>query len=351
LERQFDDLPEREKSMVILERDFLLNQKIYKFLAEKKMESSIVQAATISFHRIIEKGTVPKDPVSPNKKFLSIVAGFLMVMMSILFIYIRTNFASRTQTRNDVEKQSAIPVIGIVPKLRSQKNGALKPLGIIATELMTKKIISKHQILTVISGSKKEGKTYISEHLSRAFSALDWNVLLIDYNFYNRSLTAQFDALGSTGLLTDFRNPEGLNSAIQQISDNLSFLPSGSFSEDDEQLINPQDLTLAIDRLKDQYDLIIIDTPATTITNDAIMLIKHADCVLHILRCGKTHTHMIHQADLMAQDYKLSNMNLLINATPKAFNFNGSLTGSRYHYHQNSGLWATLKRYFDIYIR
>ena len=351
LSNQFEDLPEREKKLVILEREFQLNQKIYNFLSEKRIESSIVQAATISFHRVIQRGTVPSKPVSPNKKFLSIIAGFLVVMISFLLIYLKINFASRTQSREEVEKQSAIPVIGIIPKVKKSANYVLNYFSVLVTELLAKEKIKRHQVLTFTSASRKEGKTFVAQHTARVFAGLGWRTLLVDYNFHNKSLTTLMDEDGVDGLLSHYTDEDLLKQSIKRVDHNLYFLPCGEMNSVDGALLNPEVMAQAVSRLKSDYDVVVVDTPANTITNEAVMLLKQSDCVVQILRSGKTHTHMISQADLLADTYQLNNIHLLVNFTSRAYNYNGLLTGSRFTYGQEAGILPAIKRYIDIYLR
>ncbi len=351
MERQFDDLPEREKKLLILERDFLLNQKIYNFLSEKRVESSIAQAATIAFHRIIEYGSVADKPVSPNKSFLAIVAGFLVVLVSILLIYIKSNFASRTQSRTEVEKQSAIPVLGIVPKMRKGSDQNLRPFNVLITEMLAREKLGKHQILSVTSASRKEGKSFVSQHLAQGFANLGWNTLLVDYNPHHPSLSQLYGVENEPGLLLAYANTQTIQSAVVELEEHLSLLPYGNAKDTANVYYNPEELALAIAQLKSDYDIIIVDTPANTITNEAVMLIQESDYALQVIRSGKTHTHMVQQADQLAHTYDLENINLLINYTPKAFNYNGMLTGSRYSYSNDKGFASAARRYINTYLR
>lgn len=351
LSGQFEDLPEREKKLVILERDFQLNQKIYNFLSEKRIESSIVQAATISFHRIIQRGSVPTKPVSPNKKFLSIIAGFLVVMVSFLFIYLKTNFASRTESREEVEKQSAIPVIGIIPKMKRNANDILTYFGVLVTELLAKDKIKRQQILTFTSSSRKEGKTFVAQHTAHVFAGLGWRTLLVDYNIHNKALSNLMDNDAVDGLLSHYTDADKLKTCVKEVAKNLCFLPCGEMNSVDGAFLNPEVLADAVVNMKKDYDVIVVDTPANTITNEAVMLFKQSDCVVQILRSGRTHTHMISQADLLADTYQLDNLNLLVNFTSRAYNYSGLLTGSRFTYGQEAGILPAIRRYIDIYLR
>ena len=65
-ETVFEVIPEKERMLKILNREFKIYQQSYIFLNEKRIEAEIAQAAKISFHRIITYAQTPKEPISPN---------------------------------------------------------------------------------------------------------------------------------------------------------------------------------------------------------------------------------------------------------------------------------------------
>ena len=58
--RKLDDLPTREKKLVMLEREFKHYQDLFNFLKKKQMEAGIAKLAQLNFHRIINEAT-PAD--------------------------------------------------------------------------------------------------------------------------------------------------------------------------------------------------------------------------------------------------------------------------------------------------
>jgi len=59
-------LPQSEREFVNLKRRYIVNEKIYSYLLEKKVEASIAKAATVSNNRIIDEAFLPSVPVKPN---------------------------------------------------------------------------------------------------------------------------------------------------------------------------------------------------------------------------------------------------------------------------------------------
>ncbi|MFM8742638.1 MAG: GumC family protein, partial [Cytophagales bacterium] len=85
-EKVFIGIPEKEKVLTILNREFEIYQRSYNFLNEKKIEAEIAQAAKIAFHRVISPAEPSSVPVSPNRPIIIIVSSILAMIGSILFI-------------------------------------------------------------------------------------------------------------------------------------------------------------------------------------------------------------------------------------------------------------------------
>ena len=183
----FEGLPTKEKQMLILERDFLFNQKTYNFLSQKRMESAIAQAAQIAFHRIIQRASTPISPVFPKKKFLIIVATFVGLLGGLAFVYIRAFLGGAVQNRQELEKASKTPICGIIKQANKSDNN-IDDFDMLATNLQLLFDIQKHQTITVTSTVQKEGKTYLATNLAKAYARMGKRILLIDMNLRNPEL-------------------------------------------------------------------------------------------------------------------------------------------------------------------
>lgn len=352
-EQQFIDLPEREKKLIILEREFMLNQKIYTFLSEKRVESAITQAARISFHRIIEKGEIPRKPVSPNKKFLVIIAGFLAFLTSMALIYIKTQFAGKTASRVDIEHASTVPVIGITREYKRHSPEMLNDFVTIINEMLAKEIITKNQLIVISSASRYEGKTFVAEQLARAFDALEWKTALVDFNMQNSTLSQSLGLGLGDGLLQLSKENSTYDNVTYHPFENqeFDFIPTGAKNKETNEILIPLHTTDSIISMAQDHDIVIVDTPANTITNQALMLTKKADCVIHIVRGNTTPSYLLSQGDILQESYGLKNINLLYNSAPKATNYNGLFSGSSFEYDLGKGIIPTFKRYFRAYLK
>ncbi|PCH76315.1 MAG: hypothetical protein COB98_06520, partial [Flavobacteriaceae bacterium] len=117
----FIGIPNKEKVLKILNREFEIYQQSYTFLNEKKMEAEIAQAAKIAFHRIITHAQVPQKSVSPNRTVISFVAVLLGMLFSIVLIYLVHLLKGKVNDEYTVESNSLIPIAMLTPVLKSKE--------------------------------------------------------------------------------------------------------------------------------------------------------------------------------------------------------------------------------------
>jgi uncharacterized protein involved in exopolysaccharide biosynthesis len=180
-EKVFIGLPEKEKILTILNREFNLYETNYNFLNEKRIDAEIARSAKISFHKIITPAEISKDPVSPIRGIIIIVAAILGMFGSIILIYIVHFAKAKVNDIHTIEKNSTIPVAIATPFIKSNdsikiKDNFLKE----AIQMELKGMIEKHSILVVSSYDCAKDHLFHSKNLAGAFKNQGRKVLVID---------------------------------------------------------------------------------------------------------------------------------------------------------------------------
>ncbi len=278
-EKKFIGLPTKEKTMTIMERDFGLNEQIYRFLHEKRTEAEIAKAAKISFHRIISEAEIPKKPVSPNSTIIIVFSGFLGFLGGTAFVYLFSFIKGRVGNEETIYKNSSTPIAALIPhpKKTHKKKAAFKKW---AVELDLKGFLSNGTVIVCSSFKKMEGKTFITEELAKACFHRDKKVLIVDVD---------------GGMLK---------------SNSDTYINLAELKE------NWQPLTAwhkMVDSWKQNFDVIIIKN--TTIKDHpiAMQVMSSANLNLVILDSRKTKKSAILNADLLQEDLKLPNMQFVLN--------------------------------------
>lgn len=178
-EKVFIGLPEKEKQLNSMSREFNLYEKNYNFLNEKRIDAEIAQSAKIAFHKIITPGEVSKTPVSPIRIIIIIVAAVIGLLGSIIIIYIVHFLKAKVNDSSTIEKSSSIPIALTTPYLKTTEsinNNFLKE----ALQLEIKGIIPPKSILAVSSYDNANQHLFHSENWIKAFQNQGRKTLIID---------------------------------------------------------------------------------------------------------------------------------------------------------------------------
>lgn len=179
-EKVFIGLPTREKNMIILERNFGMNEQTYRFLREKRTEAEIAKAATISFHRIISAGEVPSKPVSPNSIIIRMMAAILGLGSGITLIYLVHGLRARPGNRDMISRLSDLPVITGIPFFsRKQAPAQTAFFKKFVLELQFKSLLPRQATIVISSATGKEGLDFVFSNLEKALRSLGKKVLII----------------------------------------------------------------------------------------------------------------------------------------------------------------------------
>ncbi|TAE89826.1 MAG: hypothetical protein EAY81_01720 [Bacteroidetes bacterium] len=336
---EFDGLPIRERNQVILERKFRLNEKMYNFLSEKKMEAMVAQNANLCFHRIIQYADTPLKPVSPNKTLIVFVAGFLGLFVGIGMVFLIHTGRGRIESRFEIEKHSSLPLAGIIKRSVQPIDTALIFNNLVKNLQLLNKL-SAGNVITVTSSIHQEGKTHTAQHLANAASQIGFKTLYIKADTLSEN-TAQHQ----TGLIELLAQPTLVHTFIAQQTQHLAHLGLGNYHHTQAHLLNINAISLLIDELKTAFQLIIIEAPSSTLTVDAITWMKLADTTLYLTRHNSSNFKYLANAEYIAHEYQINNINLVLNDYSGSSNFNGLFSGALF---TNLTFWQRIKNRMEI---
>ena len=333
LNQRFDEaqarlsrLPNTEKEVVSLQRDFDLNNELYTYMLQKKAESDIAKASVAPKVQVID-AALPEASVKTGPNLVKLAgAGFMGgVTLTFMGIILLGFFNTKIETREEIEKWSTLPVLeGIVKhKYRSNLPVIHHPRSGIAESFRGLK--SNINALTDKPGSKVvsinslvpgEGKSFISSNFSVVLTKTNAKVLLIGADLHKPTLH-QFLKVKETFGLSDYLSGEKrIEDIIHSTSiQNLSFIQAGTILENPSDLLDNEKLGLLIDRTRKMFDYIIIDNAPLLLVPDAISTSKFSDVSLFVLRLNHSHKEQTKQINKVADFNKIKHAAIVVNGT------------------------------------
>ncbi len=147
----------------------------------------------------------------------------------------------------------------------------------------------ERQVLTIVGAERGEGRSYLAANLAIVFSQLGERTLLVDADMREPRQHFLFHLENQIGLSTLLAG-RSREEAIVRIPDlaGLSVLPAGPTPPNPLELLNRLNFDEFMIQVKAAYDVIIVDTPAMTIGEDAAMIAVRTGAALAVARAGST---------------------------------------------------------------
>ena len=147
----------------------------------------------------------------------------------------------------------------------------------------------KHKkVLLVTSTEAGEGKSTISSNLALSLSQDNKKVIIIDGDLRKPSVHKQFRISGSVGLTELLIGEEALEKIKHKINPYLDAIASGHIPPNPAELLASEEMEKVIEKLREDYDYVIIDTNPIGLVADAQILSSKVDGVILVARYEKT---------------------------------------------------------------
>jgi polysaccharide biosynthesis transport protein len=150
------------------------------------------------------------------------------------------------------------------------------------------------QVLTIVSTSPGDGKTTVSSNLAIAAAALGERVLLIDVDMRYPRLHEAFQIANTRGLSNLLTNDSAKTANLSDLchsyaeDENLQILTAGPQPPDPARLLSSNRIRNLLAEMREQFDLIIFDTPPLGHFVDAKLLAFISDGTLMVVSVNKT---------------------------------------------------------------
>jgi tyrosine-protein kinase Etk/Wzc len=317
-------LPEKERQLLGFERRFNLNNVVYTFLLTEKANAQIQSASNTPDNVLVDPARGSSDIISPFWYIVFAFAFVLAIGLPTLVILLGNVLQNKIATEDDLHFVKDIPITGHIPHSRLSYNTVVltEPTSRIAesfrslrTRLEFFTTDTKCPLLVISSSMPGEGKTFAAINLASAYSMTGKKTLLIGFDLRKPTVSKNFEIkdedLGVTSYLIGKKT---LKEVIHRTDfENLYVLPSGPIPPNPGEMASSKKSLEMIGTLKNQYDLIIVDSAPLGVVSDIYPIAKMADTVLIMVRHGHTKKSVLASTLSELQVNGVNGFSLLLN--------------------------------------
>ena len=171
--------------------------------------------------------------------------------------------------------------------------------------------------IVITSSIAEEGKTTTAINLAYSISQTDKRVILIDCDLRKPKIHTIFNLSNLAGLTTVLAENFAYKVFIQSISKGkLDVLTSGPIPPNPSELLGSERMKLLLDKIKEDYDMIILDSPPVGIVTDAAVLSTIADGTIIVCESGATEINVIKAAKASLDKVNANIIGVIINKAP-----------------------------------
>ncbi len=319
--------PKQERQYRDIKRQQGIKETLYLYLLQKREETAITLGVVDPNAVIIDRAESYKYPIAPNKKMFYIGAMILGLLIPFGIIYISGVLDTKIHTREEVERELNIPVIGDIPKLetkgkrylitKNDHSSIAESFRILRTNLNF--VINpevKGKTVFITSTIAHEGKSLVSSNLATTLAHAGKKTVLLGMDIRAPKIKSYLNVRGEIGVTNYIVNPtievDDLIVPVPDI-DNLDIISSGDLPPNPSELLMSPRVKELFEIVKSQYDYVIVDTAAFSMVTDTMLLSSFADAFVYVIRANFLDKRFLKYVKSLYNDKRLPNLTLLVN--------------------------------------
>lgn len=286
---------------------------------------------------ILEPAQAPGSPVRPRTRTNTALAGVSGAMLAIGTAFLVEYLDDTVKSPEDVNRICGLGTMGGIGHL--ERGGGelvthdqpLSPVSeafrLLRTNIHFSGMDSPLRTLLVTSPNPLEGKTLVASNLAVVMAQAGHNVVVVEGDLRRPRLHRVFQVHPREGLTQSLLEGQADGRVQSTQVNGLRVLPSGELPPNPAEILGSKRMQALLGRLKEQANIVLIDSPPVLPVADAAVLGASVDGVLLVVEAGKTRQHEVRQSVESLRRVGANVIGVVLNAVPTS-------RGPYSHYHQ-----------------
>jgi len=347
---QLKAMPEKSMHQLAIQRQEQILQELYYYLLQKKLETSISSASTISNSKVVEPAVEEIVPIRPSPRSEYLTYFLLGLIIPIVIIVIIELMSDKVNNRLDISKATQAPILGEIGHSETSKTLIVtsnsrqfiaEQFRIIRSNL--RYITGKNEtpVILVTSSFSGEGKSFVSTNMGAVMALAGKKTVVMEFDIRKPKIISGLDLKRKMGITNYIIGSARFEDLLVKVDDveNFYVIPCGPIPPNPaELLLNPR-LTELIESAKAHFEVVILDTAPIGLVSDAVTLAQFADCTLYIVRSKHTPRRVLGLVNELYENKRLPSLSILLNDVRVDSGYYGGYYGgyAYYGYGYNKG--------------
>lgn len=310
---KFNQLPKTSIEFARLQRNRESLEKLYVLVEERYQEALINEQSQPGNVLMIDSARKNEHPSKPNRLLIVLVGLVLGVGIAFAYIFVRNYFDNTVKTPDDMQNRN-INVLSWIPQIEGVGLNGSKELEFIvakkpdsipseAFRAMRTRIqfskIEKDSLKTILitSSAPREGKTTIAVNLAGSYAQSNKKTLLLDCDLRKPRVHSIFAAQRYPGLIDYLFEQVKLEEIIRPTGmSNLSFISAGTIPPNPAEMLDSQQMKDFLQLMKNQFDIIIVDSPPIIAVTDSEILSTITDGSILVVSADATELDLLEKS-------------------------------------------------------
>jgi capsular exopolysaccharide synthesis family protein len=284
----------------------------------REIQSSTIVTAT-------EPAQFPTRPIWPQTIPNTILAVGVGMLLAIAGIWIVDTCDDTLRDPDEIRKKFNLPILGMIghhtllegkPATQEHPRSPLaESFRSLRTNILYTAVDAPLRRVLIASATPEDGKTTVIANLGGVMANSEHKVTIIDADMRRPQIHRRFGLPNRSGLSFLFVSPlENIGEAIQSTNvPGLTIITSGVLPPNPVELLTSRKMTQILDRLNQESDMILIDTPPLLSVTDAAALVPLIDGVVLVVKPGETRRGAFRQAVEQLQSLRARILGVVLN--------------------------------------
>ncbi len=258
-----------------------------------------------------------------------ILGGILGLLLGMGLAGLLEYLDTSVKTKDELEELLQKPVLAEIPLVsartpdnrgdRGRKDlGTLEAVKTLRANLLCLDSSESLKTILVTSPNAREGRSFVSDQLARAFAASGKRVALVDADLRKAGRAREEEARAEAGLSDVLAGRLPLDEVLHDGEPgNLKYLSSGATLPNPSEMLASPVMHDVLNQLEQDHELVILDSSPLGLFADALVLAALVDGVIMVVEAGSTSRASVEAADGLLSKPNITVVGAVLNKIKK----------------------------------